>query len=580
MVELPFVAGVELQLVLGIVNVANAENVFVEKLLWTLAEIFELGGGDGGDGVGEFGAECCVVIVGEEVAVEDRFGPHLREQLQLAAPWERGRPARCFIRDKGTGGRDARVPRRILPLDERRTKILQQLRLPLRLLRDDETLQQRRGTERFAESVPAGEGEVDRLRAVEQKLKEHPLLIASVADLADVEPLPVVVGKERIVEAPLREDVVLHAHGEEVREGTAAEAHDVGAEDFGKWSVRRFQRFVLKRVDDRGRIEADVPWIRTAEGRGDFVDGLGGSEIELRLDCKPAERVRQKVRRLRGAERRLRRQRLDLGEHGDIRVDRGVARDRLQLFTRSAGDAETTRRHIDLVDVDAAFRIESAAQQLDDIAARKAVLAQAEQRGDGASEAMRDERRLIIRRQRKSFRRSEAIEQRDVVRIERAGDDADVARVDAQLQQCTGRAASLAKLDRARVVLRDIPLRLPRRIARLLAKARNERFRESIRLPLGRRNVNRFQFSDRPHGFDDAPLRAGHVVEARHDLRRDGNASALDDGSSTPQQIRGIDGIDLRNQPLVLAPRTHEQLRPRRVAQPRVARARLEFSES
>src|SRR5207248_2161544 len=99
-------------------------------------------------------------------------------------------------------------------------------------LRDDETLQQRRGTERFAESVAAGEREVDRLRGVEQKLKEHPLLMTAIADLADIEPLPVVVGEERIVEAPLRKDIVLHAHGEEVRERMSAEAHNVGAENW------------------------------------------------------------------------------------------------------------------------------------------------------------------------------------------------------------------------------------------------------------------------------------------------------------------------------------------------------------
>ena len=84
-IELPFVAGVELQLVLGIVDVAHAEDVLEEKLLRTLAEIFELGGGDGGDGVGEFRAQRGVVVLGEKVAVEDGFRSHFREQLQLAA---------------------------------------------------------------------------------------------------------------------------------------------------------------------------------------------------------------------------------------------------------------------------------------------------------------------------------------------------------------------------------------------------------------------------------------------------------------------------------------------------------------
>ncbi len=84
-IELPFVAGVELQLVLGIVDVAHAENVLVEKLLRTLAKIFELGWRDAGQGIGEFCAERLVVVLGEEVAVEDGLGARSREQLQLAA---------------------------------------------------------------------------------------------------------------------------------------------------------------------------------------------------------------------------------------------------------------------------------------------------------------------------------------------------------------------------------------------------------------------------------------------------------------------------------------------------------------
>jgi hypothetical protein len=41
-IELAFVARIELQLVLGIVDVAHAEDVFEEKLLRTFTEVFEL----------------------------------------------------------------------------------------------------------------------------------------------------------------------------------------------------------------------------------------------------------------------------------------------------------------------------------------------------------------------------------------------------------------------------------------------------------------------------------------------------------------------------------------------------------
>ena len=56
MIELPFVARIHLQLVLGIVDVADAEDVLEEELLRALPEIFEVSGGDRSDCCGEPGA--------------------------------------------------------------------------------------------------------------------------------------------------------------------------------------------------------------------------------------------------------------------------------------------------------------------------------------------------------------------------------------------------------------------------------------------------------------------------------------------------------------------------------------------
>ncbi len=76
-IELPLVACIELQLVFRVVDIANAEDVLVEKLLRTLAEVFELGRGDTRQRGSERRANRFVVALGEEVAVEDGLGAGL-----------------------------------------------------------------------------------------------------------------------------------------------------------------------------------------------------------------------------------------------------------------------------------------------------------------------------------------------------------------------------------------------------------------------------------------------------------------------------------------------------------------------
>src|SRR6202008_1477365 len=97
-------------------------------------------------------------------------------------------------------------------------KTLQQLRLPLRLLLDHETLQQRRRPQRLPEPISARKRKVNDLSAIEQQLEQHPFLVPPVVDLANAERAAIVIGKQRIVETPLREEIVLHADGEEMVE--------------------------------------------------------------------------------------------------------------------------------------------------------------------------------------------------------------------------------------------------------------------------------------------------------------------------------------------------------------------------
>ena len=98
--------------------------------------------------------------------------------------------------------------------------------------RRTEVAQQHRPAKHFAKSIAPGEREVDRRRcAIEQEPEEQPLLVAAVTDLAQADLAAVGVGEDGILDAALREEVVLHADGEEVGERAAAEVHDVAGPD-------------------------------------------------------------------------------------------------------------------------------------------------------------------------------------------------------------------------------------------------------------------------------------------------------------------------------------------------------------
>ncbi len=374
---------------------------------------------------------------------------------------------------------------------------------------------------------------MNRLRAVKKELEQHPFLVAAITDLAHAKRTAVVIGEKRIVEATLRKEILLQPDCEEMREGAAAEAHDVGAENLLLPVVgcRLSQRFVLQCLDDGGGIEANVPFARSLEGCRNLVDGLSGVEIELRLDPESGDGSRHELGYLVCAERRLGSDRFDFAENRDIRLDGRIARQPFQFVARTAGDPGAPRGLIDVVDIYVAFGNEAVPHQFDDFPAREAVLAQTEECGHGAPETVRGQRGLLAVRKGEALRGGEAVEQGDVIRLERTGHDADVTGVGSRSQQCGHLAAGFAKLDGARVVLGDVPVGLLGcRVAGLLGvETADEWFCETVGITLGGGDVDRFEPAGRAQRFNEAALRAGHVVKAGHDLRRDGHATALDD---------------------------------------------------
>ena len=88
---------------------------------------------------------------------------------------------------------------------------------------------------RFAQSLPEPiarcEREVDRFRCTAHQPEQKLFLGTSVTDLAKAEEATVAVDEEWVFDAALREHVVLHADGEEMIEGAAAQAHDIADPD-------------------------------------------------------------------------------------------------------------------------------------------------------------------------------------------------------------------------------------------------------------------------------------------------------------------------------------------------------------
>ena len=75
---------IDLQLTLGIVDIADAEEMLEEKLLGALAEVFELRRRDGLQCVGDEGLDLLIAAIDEQIAVENRSRPTARDQLELA----------------------------------------------------------------------------------------------------------------------------------------------------------------------------------------------------------------------------------------------------------------------------------------------------------------------------------------------------------------------------------------------------------------------------------------------------------------------------------------------------------------
>src|SRR5207244_8433571 len=121
---------------------------------------------------------------------------------------------------------------------------------------------QRRGAQDSAEAVAAGETEMDRCRCgVEDQLEQQPFLVTPVANLPHPDHASIGVGQKRIVDAPLREEILLHLDGEEVLERAAARSHHV-AEPDQRVAARGSSvadHLLLQCIEYRFRVEAATP---------------------------------------------------------------------------------------------------------------------------------------------------------------------------------------------------------------------------------------------------------------------------------------------------------------------------------
>ena len=369
-------------------------------------------------------------------------------------------------------------------------------------------------------------------RRVEHQLEEELFLLPPSADLAQSEEAAVGVGDERVLDAPLREEVVLHADGEEVLEGAAAEAHDVGEGD-GRLSVigyRLSDSPLFEGVEDGGRVELHAHPVGAAEELGHGVDLRGGGEIGFGLQPEAAYELLEVVAPLGAAHGSLglAGEPLDLGHEGDVVVDlEGALLDAAQVVAGAAGDARRAGGGVGAVGVDARAGPEAVAHELQHLGARVAALAQAEEGGDAPAEALGGERQLLGERGGEAVLRGEAGQEARVVGIDGAGDDADGGGRDAARQQLGDLPADLGDLDVACLQLRDAQVRLldtrrrgaqcGQRSGQRIGEVAHQRLREAVRLAGADRNVDGGQEPGAAQGVGEGELRAGHVVEAGQD---------------------------------------------------------------
>src|SRR5205085_10100529 len=243
-IDAAFVAMIDLQFALGIVEVVDAENVLEEELLGTLAEVFELRRRH----IFERMRERLGV---RDEAVEDAARSGASEQLKCASRWRRGAlacPDSVACSDRRGG-----CP----PLDD---EIFEERFFLGWFLLDDAVLEKLRRAQRLAKAVASGEREVNGFRrAVEEELKEQSFFVAAVADVADAEEAAIGVGEKSVFDAALRKRVVLHAEDEEVIESAAAKLHDIAEPDvWSRLAGVLADGDLFERVDDGAGVEADI----------------------------------------------------------------------------------------------------------------------------------------------------------------------------------------------------------------------------------------------------------------------------------------------------------------------------------
>src|SRR5688500_10639124 len=107
--------------------------------------------------------------------------------------------------------------------------------MPGRSGRDARRTDEPRRSKHLREPVPGRVADPHVVRRIEKELEEQALLVRAVADLPDAEAGAIDVGDERVLDAALGKNVVLHPHDEQMLERPPAELQHAAGPD--QWAV-------------------------------------------------------------------------------------------------------------------------------------------------------------------------------------------------------------------------------------------------------------------------------------------------------------------------------------------------------
>src|SRR5260221_6657999 len=259
-------------------------------------------------------------------------------------------------------------------------------------------------------------------------------------------------------------------------------------------------------------------------------------------------------------------------------MDDGPLRQRPQFFAGTAGDAGFARLQVSVVEVDAALGRQSVAKHFEDVAAGKPALAQPQQHGNGTADPVSAQRQLDGRRRAEAVFGGSAIDAIGIVWLERASHDADGSRTHATGHEIFDSARDWPHLVACCPVGLDAPGRAASGCRLLdgsvLAEALDELPGERVRLVTRGRDQQALELAMVVDRLDEENLCTGHVVEAGYELRFCRYADAL---CGAGKKVGRIDASQRRDEPLVLTPDAHDELRAGAVAErARAAQAGLE----